>query len=134
MRWTETCWREVDDAPMRAGMYTRLEHIVFSSPGKDGAPEQRDWAPTKQKIGNLLDALGAVTLLPTDTDAPAWINQEETDAADGSPIVACSNGLLRIRDRALLLHGPGFFNLVSMPFAYDPQATAPIWDGLLREI
>ncbi|MFE7974757.1 phage/plasmid primase, P4 family [Streptomyces shenzhenensis] len=134
MRWNGTCWKEVDEAQMRAGMYTRLEHVTFSAPGKDGQPEQRDWAPTKQKIGNLLDALGAITLLPTDTDAPTWIDADQAGEQDNSPIVACSNGLLRIRDRALLPHGPGFFNLVSVPFAYDPQATAPTWEWFLREI
>ncbi|MFH8416079.1 DNA primase family protein [Streptomyces collinus] len=133
MHWTGSRWREMDEQQMRARMYTRLEHAVYSAPGKDGQPEQRDWAPTKQKIGNLLDALGAVTLLPTEVDAPAWIGPD-TGEADGSPIVACENGLLRIRDRALLPHGPEFFNLVSVPFPYNPQATAPAWEAFLRQI
>ncbi|MEU0340811.1 phage/plasmid primase, P4 family [Streptomyces bobili] len=132
MHWTGTCWREMDEAQMRAAMYTRLEHAVYLAPVKDGEFEERDWAPTKQKIGNLLDALGAITLLPTETDAPAWI--DGGDAVDGGPMVACENGLLRIEDRALLPHGPGFFNLVSVPFAYDPTATAPTWERFLAQI
>ncbi|MEV5145562.1 phage/plasmid primase, P4 family [Streptomyces sp. NPDC052727] len=115
-------------------MYERLEHAVYSTPGKNGQPEQREWAPTKQKISNLLDALGSIILLPTETDAPAWITAEGTGEHDASPIVACQNGLLRIRDRALLPHRPGFFNLVSVPFAYDPDATAPTWDWFLNEV
>ncbi|MFE1771207.1 phage/plasmid primase, P4 family [Streptomyces sp. NPDC059008] len=133
MRWTGTCWRELDEQQMRASMYRRLEHATFSAPGKDGQPELRDWAPTKQKIGNLLDALGAITLLPTEVDAPAWLGKGGAEQ-DGTPIVACQNGLLRIRDRELLPHGPGFFNLVSVPFDYDPQATAPTWHWFLNEI
>ncbi|MEV6793919.1 phage/plasmid primase, P4 family [Streptomyces sp. NPDC051320] len=133
MRWTGTCWRELDDQQMRSSLYKRLEYAVYSVPGKDGQPEIRDWAPTKQKISNLLDALGAITLLPTDTDAPSWVEQD-ADGKDGSPIVACENGLLRIRDRALLPHTPGFFNLVSVPFHYDPAATAPTWERFLRQI
>ncbi|MEU6535871.1 phage/plasmid primase, P4 family [Streptomyces sp. NPDC047000] len=135
MRWNGASWREVDDAQMRADLYRRLEHAVYLAPGKDGQPEERDWAPTKQKIGNLLDALGAVTLLPTGTDAPAWLTPTGPDAPeDGGPIVACANGLLRIRDRALLPHTPGFFNLVSVPFAYDPHATAPAWERFLTQL
>ncbi|MGP4083310.1 DNA primase family protein [Streptomyces sp. KR55] len=134
MRWTGTSWRELDEQQMRAAMYKRLEHATYSTPGKDGQPETRDWAPTKQKISNLLDALGAVTLLPTEVDAPAWIDQNDASEQDNSPIVACENGLLRIRDRALLPHRPGFFNLVSVPYAYDPQATAPTWERFLRQI
>lgn len=105
MRWTGTCWRELDDQQMRSSLYKRLEYATYSVPGKDGQPEIRDWAPTKQKISNLLDALGAITLLPTDTDAPSWVEQDAA-GKDGSPIVACENGLLRIRDRALLPHTP----------------------------
>ncbi|MFI0905735.1 phage/plasmid primase, P4 family [Streptomyces sioyaensis] len=133
MRWTGTCWRELDEHQVRAYMYERLEHATFATPGKDGQPELRDWAPTKQKIGNLLDALGAITLLPTEVDAPVWLGQDGT-AQEASPVVACQNGLLRIRDRELLPHGPGFFNLVSVPFDYDPQATAPTWHGFLGQL
>ncbi|MFG2962284.1 phage/plasmid primase, P4 family [Streptomyces sp. NPDC048288] len=136
MRWNGTCWRELDEAQVRKAMYERLEHAVFLAPGKDGEPEERDWAPTKPKISNLLDALGSITLLPTDTDAPAWLDTDGgmVDAASEGPIVACGNGLLRIRDRALLPHGPHFFNLVSVPFAYDPTASAPTWERFLAQI
>ncbi|MCX4670330.1 hypothetical protein OG453_27170 [Streptomyces sp. NBC_01381] len=134
MRWTGTCWRELDEHQMRASMYKRLEHATFKGGAdREGQPEIRDWAPTKQKISNLLDALGAITLLPTEADAPSWI-ETNADSGDRIPIVACENGLLRIRDRALLPHSPGFFNLVSVPFAYDPQASAPSWERFLRQI
>jgi putative DNA primase/helicase len=132
MRWTGTCWRELDEAQVRKAMYERLEHVVYQAPAKDGETEERAWAPTKQKISNLFDALGAITLLPTDVDAPVWLDGE--DGQEDGPIVACENGLLRIRDRALLPHTPGFFNLVSVPFPYDPAATAPTWHHFLSQI
>lgn len=132
MRWTGTCWRELDEQQMRSSLYKRLEHATYTTPGKDNQPETRDWAPTKTKISNLLDALGAITLLPTDVDAPCFIEEDAT--TDTSPIVACENGLLRIRDRALRPHTPGFFNLVSVPFHYDSQATAPTWEQFLNQV
>ncbi|MFJ9728542.1 phage/plasmid primase, P4 family [Streptomyces sp. NPDC101209] len=132
MRWNGTCWREMDEAQVRKNMYERLEHAVYQAPGKDGGTEERDWAPTKQKISNLLDALGSITLLPTEVDAPTWIDGEGEQ--DDGPIVACENGLLRIRDRALLPHSPRFFNIVSVPFAYHPEATAPTWESFLGKI
>ncbi|MFD4541353.1 phage/plasmid primase, P4 family [Streptomyces bauhiniae] len=134
MRWTGAHWRELDEAQVRAAMYERLEHAVYRVPVKDGQMEERAWAPTKQKISNLLDALGAITLLPTDTDAPAWIGTRGPVDRDEGTIVACANGLLRIRNRELLPHGPGFFNLVSVPFAYDPAARAPAWERFLAQI
>ncbi|MFF1601071.1 phage/plasmid primase, P4 family [Streptomyces mirabilis] len=134
MRWNGSCWREAEEAQIRKAMYARLEHAVYQAPSKEGQTEERDWAPTKQKIGNLLDALGSITLLPTDTDAPAWVNDQGDTGRDEGPIVACENGLLRIHDRALLPHGPEFFNLVSVPFAYDPDASAPTWHGFLAQL
>lgn len=134
MHWTGTCWREFEDLLMRKRLYEQLEHATYvAGLDKDGLPEVRPWAPTRTKLGNLLDALFAVTLLPTEVDAPSWIDREKA-AADRSPIVACENGLLRIRDRALLPHTPGFFNIVSVPFEYDRQAVAPNWDSFLHEL
>ncbi len=132
MHWTGTAWREWDDAQVRATMYRRLEHAVYDSgPDRDGEPQVRDWAPTRQKISNLLDALGAITLLPGEVDAPSWLDPGEPNSG---PIVACRNGLLRIRDRALLPHRPEFFNIVSVPYTYDPHATAPTWARFLDQI
>ncbi|WP_327655643.1 DNA primase family protein [Streptomyces sp. NBC_00483] len=134
MQWSRTHWREIDEEQIRAGMYERLEHAVFLVPGKGDQMEPREWAPTKPKISNLLDALGSITLLPADVDAPAWLDRGGEDTSDWGPIVACTNGLLRIRDRELLPHSPDFFNHVSVPFAYDPKATAPEWHRFLADI
>ncbi|MET9597852.1 phage/plasmid primase, P4 family [Streptomyces sp. NPDC006459] len=134
MHWTGSCWREFEDLLMRKRLYEQLEHATYvAGLDKDGLPEIREWAPTRTKLGNLLDALLAVTLLPTEVDAPSWIDREKA-AADRSPIVACQNGLLRIRDRALLPHTPGFFNIVSVPFEYDRHAVAPNWGSFLHEL
>lgn len=134
MQWSRTHWREVDEEQIRAGMYERLEHAIFLVPGKGDQMEPREWAPTKPKISNLLDALGSITLLPADVDAPAWLDRRGQDTSEWGPIVACTNGLLRIRDRELLPHTPDFFNHVSVPFAYDPEATAPEWHRFLADL
>ncbi|MEU2722736.1 DNA primase family protein [Streptomyces smyrnaeus] len=132
MGWAESHWAERDEQVVRAELYKRLEHAVYvAGTDRDGNKDLRPWAPTKQKISNLLDALTALTLLPTDIDAPAWIGDVERD--DG-PLVACTNGILRIRDRELLPLSPEFFNLVSVPFAYDPDARAPAWERFLSQI
>lgn len=134
MAWQRTHWAEVDENEVRAALYRRLEHCIYPTGAeKDGVPELRAWAPTKQKIGNLLDALAAVTLMPSRNDAPGWTGPA-ADIGDQGPIVACGNGLLRIRDRELLSLTPDFFNLVSVPFPYQPGARAPTWTAFLAKV
>ncbi|MFC7510725.1 hypothetical protein ACFQV4_06220 [Streptomyces thermocarboxydus] len=43
MRWTGTCWRELDEAQMRARMYERLEYAVYSA---RSAPSSRNTSGT----------------------------------------------------------------------------------------
>lgn len=131
MCWTGANWRELDEVQVRAELYERLEHAVYcSGVTKEGDPELQPWAPTKPKLTNLLDAVGAIMLLSSDVDTPSWIGCEEDDG----PVVACENGVLRVRDRELLPPTPEFFNLVSVPFHYDAQATAPEWEAFLERI
>ncbi|MFF4363685.1 phage/plasmid primase, P4 family [Streptomyces sp. NPDC001604] len=143
MCWDYSHWRELDSQEIRASLYKQLEHEVYDHVTPKGELEQRPWAPTIRKVADLMQAIAAVTHLAPTIDAPAWIDTP-TDAlhrptaplADGvgSPIVACTNGLLRVADRTLTELTPGFFNLVSVPFDYDPDATAPTWEAFLRQV
>ncbi|AKA05394.1 NTP-binding protein [Streptomyces noursei ZPM] len=131
MQWTGVNWRELEEVQVRAELYERLEHAVYCAGlTKDNEPDLQPWAPTKPKLTNLLDAVGAIMLLPSDVDTPSWIGRDEDDG----PVVACENGVLRVRDRELLPVTPEFFNLVNVPFPYDAQATAPEWDAFLKKI
>ncbi|MFP8882564.1 DNA primase family protein [Streptomyces mangrovi] len=144
MRWEGSYWREMEEQAVRASLYKRLEHGEYiAGQDKDGNPVIRPWAPTKRKIGDLLEAITSITLLPKDIDPPAWVGKGRdavsrdtghSYAHGNSPIVACENGLLRISDRELLPLTPEFFNLVSVPFDYDPEATAPTWEKFLAQV
>jgi len=50
------------------------------------------------------------------------------------PVVACENGLLQVSGRKLLPLTPEFFNLVSVPYDYVPDATAPNWVEFLKQL
>jgi putative DNA primase/helicase len=148
MAWAGSHWRELDDQQTRTSLYRHLEHAVYLHPGKDGdSGEERPWAPTARKVSDLMQAIAAVTHLSPRIDPPAWIGPPADPlttpgsalptapsgpaAAGQGPIVACANGLLRVADRTLTDLTPGFFNLVSVPFDYDPTATAPTWETFL---
>ncbi|WP_063765365.1 DNA primase family protein [Nonomuraea candida] len=133
MRWQGTHWAEAEEQDIRATVYRRLEHGVYLEPTATGMQKTKPWSPSKRKIADLLEALTAITFLRATTDAPTWIdgNQDEDDG----PIVACANGLLRVADLKLLDHDPRFFNLVSVPFDYDPGAQRPSrWLEFLNQV
>jgi putative DNA primase/helicase len=124
-QWQGPHWAELEQRAMAAAAYRFTEHAVYSS-GDDVKP----WAPTKRKIGDLLDALAAVVHLPENTAQPGWIK----GGRDGL-IVACANGLLDVGRRELLPHDPDFFNVTSVPFAFDPEAGPPLrWFRFLDEL
>lgn len=129
MRWEGAHWSEVDEQEVRAALYQRMEQAEFEVEAPDGSRKRKPWAPTKRKVGDLLDALASILLLPASVDPPSWL-----DGRDEGVIVACRNGLLRVADRKLLDHDPRFFNLVSVPFDFDPAAPEPTrWLKFLRD-
>ena len=78
------------------------------------------WEPNRRKIGDLLEALSSIVILPDDTDQPGWFDRRESGT-----IIAANNGLLDLVLRNLHPPTPVYFNLVSVPFAYEPHAAEP---------
>jgi putative DNA primase/helicase len=113
--WRRSHWAEVENRAVRSLLYAFTEHAVYVA-GKDLAP----WAPTRRKIGDLLEALGAIVILSDDVEQPCWI-----DGRAGGTIVAVANGLLDLTSRNLYKHTPAYFNQTFVPFDYDAAAPEP---------
>jgi putative DNA primase/helicase len=123
--WRTSHWAEVEPRTVRALLYAFTEHAVCPQ-GKSFAP----WAPTRRKIGDLLEALGAICILSDDIEQPSWIDNRLT-----STIVSVGNGLLDITSRHLHAHTPLYFNQTSVPFAYNHAAPKPAkWLAFLGEL
>lgn len=150
MQWRGSHWAEVEDRNIRAELYERLENAYYTEMTRSG-PEDRPWAPTRSKISDLAEALAAIIHIPETVNPPCWLNpvrlvqtvrdppsiahahtQEEAgptmartaDRAD-QVYVATANGLLDVTTRTMGDHTPTFYNLVSVPFEYDPETPLP---------
>jgi putative DNA primase/helicase len=125
--WRTTHWIEVEERQVRALLYAFTEYAIYDN-GKNGiAP----WLPTRKKIGDLLEALIVPTLLSSDVEQPCWLDDRDIVG----PVVATKNGLLDISTRKLHPHSPLFFNMTSVPFAYDPDAPKPLrWLAFLDAV
>jgi putative DNA primase/helicase len=126
--WKRTHWVEVHDGAVRSILYRFTEHALYH----DASGRLHRWAPNKRKIGDLVDALTGICLLPNDVDQPNWLDGE---TAEDGVIVSVKNGLLDVGCWRLIPHTPDFFNQTSVPFDYDPKTPEPRrWLDFLGEL
>ena len=124
--WRTSHWWECEPRAIRGLLYTFTEEAAFTGMKGDELP----WEPNRHRIDDLIDALVAICLLPNHTDQPVWLDNRRTGT-----IVACANGLLNVETRELIPHSPSFFNLVAVPFDYDPRARVPRdWREFLKAL
>jgi putative DNA primase/helicase len=133
MRWEGSAWADVDNSAVRMLLYRRTEHATFTRRDKQGNPITVGWKPSKARIANLIEALAAVAYLDTRQEIPSWL--DGVSGPDPTRVIACRNGLLDLTDRTLHPPTPRFFNRVSVPFDYDPNAPQPArWLAFLGSI
>jgi putative DNA primase/helicase len=144
-RWDGAAYRPVPEAEVRAGL-TRtikaefdrlnlLERLTPLVPKKEPADEPKAPAcePNARKVttavvGNALQALRSVTLIPSVVAPPAWLSGEGPFA--GGEMLAAKNGLVHLPS---LLEGrdclrpltPDLFTAVALDYEIDVQAEQP---------
>jgi putative DNA primase/helicase len=88
--WRTSHWFEIDRGKVRSMLYRFTEHSTYFNAEGEAKP----WAPTRHKIGDLLEALGAIVIMSNEVDQPSWV-----DKRTSGTIVAVANGLLDIDQR-----------------------------------
>ena len=68
--WQTSHWTEAEDDYVKSLLYRFTENAVYcNDEGKFKA-----WAPTRRKIGDLIEALAAICILRSDIDQPCWLD------------------------------------------------------------
>lgn len=93
---------------------------------------------TRSLVGNVMNVVESMTGLPSKTNQPFWLNDDEPPFAASEMLVA-QNGLVHLpslgTDRpSLLPPTPLFFSTNSLGCAFDPQATCPEWMRFLETV
>jgi putative DNA primase/helicase len=123
--WNGTRYVPVEDGHMAKLLYERLEHAFYEDKDK-----LVPWTPNRRRIGDVLDALKAILLLPETVTPPCWL-----DGHAAGPVIPLANGLLDPGTRKLNPHSPAYFALDAASFGYDPDAPAPAaWLKFLAEL
>src|SRR5689334_20876889 len=62
LAWRQSHWQEIDDREMRSLLYKYTENAIYLNAKQEVVP----WAPNRHRVGDLVEALSAITLLPAD--------------------------------------------------------------------
>jgi P4 family phage/plasmid primase-like protien len=93
----------------------------------------------KAEIANVIETAKPEGIKPTAsilasvaelTRIKVFVPDERWDA--DADVLVCKNGALRISTRELVEHQPGHYATSAVPYEYDPDARAVIWDYFLR--
>jgi putative DNA primase/helicase len=117
LKYTGTSWKNLDEGTITSRLYHETEHAEWV----DDEGVVRPWAPNVVSIRSLQHALqfGA---LHRDADLEPDIG------------VYCRNGVIDVDSREIVPHHPVRFNLVSLPFDYDPTAQCVAWLAFLDAV
>jgi putative DNA primase/helicase len=115
-RWSGSHWIVWPDSAVDEYLYAATENATFVLNDK-----VERWSPTKDKVANLGHALGR------------GIVQRDPDL-DADKVISCTNGVIDLSLGRLLAHTPKRFNLYTLPYAYDPDATCPQWLEFLESV
>ena len=128
VKWNHGLWTVAEDTEISDELGAALEDAIYSDAG-------REWHPTQRKIADVERAIKAITRLHKTVEPGDWIGNPEEGPAPGEVLISVKNGNLLIPERKLTNQSPNLFNLVQVPFAYDPEAAAPQrWNQFLEEI
>ncbi len=122
------CWPLLEDAELRSQVYKDFENAWYES--RSGPVP---FAPNKNKVENIIDALKGITFTDSNSTVPKWLDGRDSPPAN--EIVVCQNGLINVTTRELTPHMPLFFQHHAVPFDFDPEAPTPErWHQFLGEL
>ncbi len=131
-RYTGSSWPEAEDRRLMSDLYRWLKPAKYWKKAGETLDELVDFAPTRHKMADLIDALKALTHLDASETPPLWL----TDATwPAEQVVPVRNGLLHVPTRELIPHTPTYFSPHVLPFDFDPAASPPArWMRFLDEL
>lgn len=129
-RFTGSYYAVADDEMIRAATWEFLE--TARRPGSNGAIEH--FKPTKARVGDVIDALAAVTAIDSAIEPPAWLKHDE-DCLPAAHFMAVANGLLHLPTGDLYEPTANYFGLCAAEVEFDAGAPEPLrWLKFLGDL
>ena len=131
-QWRDGCFYRVPDSDMKATVTKHMQRLKQNAEDDD-----HDVRITTANVGNVLLCLKAKVHFPSDRDANSW---PDSRAKLGIHSIAFDNGILMYYpyklDPSPVLRKPtpNFFNVVKLPYDYDPKVGCKPWLAFLDSV
>jgi putative DNA primase/helicase len=140
--WDQTHWRVVAETTLRAMVYEMFKDAVYVHIPRaaNAVPEYKDFDPDPGKMNALMQGIKDEVTLDQNVNMPVWFETGKNVVMSPQPVspfemIACQNGLLYTRSRALWGHTPRFLNDFAVGYEYEVGANPPQeWLNFLKSI
>lgn len=126
-RWRQLQWeRAVDE------VWTATADLVVVRV-RDGDEERRRWAPTRQRVGDVMAAMRAMASVG-DRQAPFVLSGAPVDPEVAWRLVTMEDCVVDLGTGEAVERGPGWFDVSVVPTRWaDRGAPCPTWERCVRE-
>lgn len=148
--WTGAAYRKVSDSVIKAKVTAfarkkfvdafKLQEAAYAADPDEGKKPPTVRPVNGELVGNVLNALRSLCLVPDEIEAPAWLDGC-ADNPDPRFLIAGPNGLLDLAAAAagagaeLLAPDPDLFNLVEVGYRIEPHSPPPkLWLKFLTDL
>ncbi len=135
LEWDGAAYVGIADDTARADVWRFLETCRVETTDKDGAKRVKPLVPIPETVSATLDALRAVTHLPSPAATPALRWLDGRAGPDPLDLLSTRSGLLHLPSGDLLPATPQLFTRNALDFAHDAAAPAPVlWLKFLKDV
>jgi len=123
--WRDNRYAPIDEDELRSELYRFTENAVRLKASQDGDVKFVPFQPTSAKVGNLVDAIKAETILAADVVSPVWLD-EDGNSPKPAELLVCRSGSLHIPANRWIAPTPRLFSTSALSFDYEHDAPEPV--------
>ena len=133
-RFNGAAYERFDRADVQASIYHFTEQAVREDVDRNtGEVVRAPFKPSKHKVSEISEAMGAVVNIDSHVVAPAWLDGH--DGPDPEDLLICANGALDWRTGKLHKPDPRLFVINHSPVTYNADAAEPVeWQRFLDDL
>jgi len=128
-QWYGNQWHIRDDVWLEDMLWMLLEDAYCRVTTQNGEQILR-FQPNKQKVENVSRALSAKVKVPH-SEVPLWLGHDEPFPSNRG--IGFSDVVVDPKTGSVVTRTEDWFDPVTLPIAYNPEAECPLWTKSLRE-